>query len=794
MRLFMLLLIISLSLWAKPNYTIAIVTDGPTDFNEDFEEQMKDEINQLLGRDFNVRFPESLRFDGEWDYAKIEKGVDDALNSKQNSIVITLGILSSQIGATKESYKKPLIASTIINPKMQGVPYSHGTSGKHNLTYINGYFDIKDDIKVIKSIMPVKKVAVLINSNLYNNAPQILKYIEDSFLEVGISTQLIPAGPDLNKIMDAIDKDVDFVYVTPLFQKNDEDRRNLYDALRLKELPSFSALGRDDVELGALFGNVPASDNQRLIRQIALQVQQISLGFEPSRLSVSFKPYPSLSLNSQTADEVKFVPSWDLISRATILEIDDSDSHYFSIEEVMDRAVEYNLRILQAQQQIEVSKHNVDKADATFLPQINFDLKGRQIDDGRVVKSLGVFQKNELNGELTLRQSIYNQSQYANISINEAFMNATKHEVDHAKLEIAMQSSLLYLKILQFKNRLELQKSNLELSKNNLRSAITKQDIGIGNQSDIYRWESKIANDKKDVLFTHATILKTQVALNALLNLPLKLPLNFEKVTMEDPVFLTHDKKIRDYFENPAGFMIFEGFLVEMGLKNSPQLHQFDAIAKAKKLIADSSAASLYSPDVYFQAGARYKFLDNKPENPGGFQPNPTQTEVVKGLDTFGQLEYQVGIVASMPLYTGGYQTAERESAQAALLTAHSEQKNVENNAERDIRNALYQAKASYLSIDLSHDAYIAANKNLQHMTAIYQQGNGSILNLLDAQNSTLKAALVENNTRYGFMADLIRLQRNIGQVNFNIEESEREAWGQKILEYEEKVKDDDEE
>ena len=794
MRTLLLLFMITFTLWAKQSYTIAIVTDGPTDFNEDFEEQMKDEIDQLLGRDFDVRFPEKLRFDGDWDYQKISKGIDKALSSRETNLVITLGTLSSQIAVTKKSFRKPLIASTIINPKMQGAPYKKGTSGKRNLTYINGYFDIKDDIAVIKDIMGVSKVGVLINPMLYKYAPQIVKYIQQSFKYEGIKTQIIPAYEDLNAIIDAIEPDVDFIYVTPLFQKNDEERRNLYTALRLKELPSFSALGRDDVELGALFGNVPASDNKRLIRQIALQVQQISLGFKASKLSVSFKPYPSLSLNSETAHNVNFIPSWDLISRATILEADDTDSHYFSIEEIMDRAVGYNLTILQAEQQIEVSTHNLEQADSSFYPQINAKLIGKQIDDGRTVKSLGLLQKNEVNGELALRQTLYNQNQYANISINKAFLNATSNEVEHAKLEIAMQASLLYLKILQFKNRLELQKSNLELSKSNLRSAITKQDIGIGNQSDIYRWQSKIANDKKDVLFTHALIQKTQFTLNALLNLPQKLQLNLEKVTMEDPVFLTHDKKIRDYFENPAGFMIFEGFLVKTGRENSPQLRQFDAMTQAKKYIADASAASLYSPEVYFQAGLRYKFLDNEPQNPGGFQPNDTQKEVVEGLDAFGKLEYQVGIVADLPLYTGGYQTAERESARSALLTAQSQQEDVSNNLERDIRNALYQAKAAYLSIDLSHDAYIAANKNLEHMTAIYQQGNGSIINLLDAQNNTLKAALVENNTRYGFMADLIRLQRNIGQVNFNIDEDERAQWSQKIQEYEDEVKDDEDE
>ena len=785
MRTLLILLLITFSLWAKPNYTIAIVTDGPTDFNEDFEEQMKDEIDQLLGRDFNVRFPQTLRYDGNWNYKKITKDVKKALNSNQNSLVITLGMLSSQVAVRQKNLKKPIIASTIINPKMQGAPYKNGTSGRRNLTYINGYFDIKDDIVTIKEIMPLEKVGVIINENLYNNAPHIVKYIKDSFKKQGIKTQIIPAYANLDDTVNAIEPDVDFIYITPLFQKNDEERRNLYSALRLKELPSFSAIGRDDVELGALFGNVPASDNKRLIRQIALQVQQISLGMQASRLSVSFKPYPSLSLNSQTAKDVGFTPSWDLISRSTILEADDTESHYFSIEEVMDRAVGYNLSIMQAEQQLEVTNQNVEMADANFYPQINFKLEGKQIDDGRVIKSLGLLQKNEVNGELTLRQSLYNQNAYANISINKEFMDATENEIDHAKLEIAKQASLLYLRILQFKNRLELQKSNLELSKNNLRSAITKQDIGIGNQTDIYRWESKIANDKKDVLFTHALIQKTQFTLNALLNLPQKLPLNFEKVTMEDPVFLTHDKKIRDYFENPAGFAVFEEFLVLEGRKNSPQIQQFASLEKAKALVAEASSASLYSPDVYFQAGARYKFLGYDDTIPGNFKPNTTQQQVVENLDQFNKLEYEVGIVATLPLYTGGYQTAERESAKAALLTAKSQQQNVENNVERDIRNALYQAKAAYLSIDLSHDSYIAANKNLEHMTAIYQQGNGSIINLLDAQNNTLKAALVENDTRYGFMTDLIRLQRNIGQVNFNIDDEEREKWGNKIQEFE---------
>jgi len=98
--------------------------------------------------------------------------------------------------------------------------------------------------------------------------------------------------------------------------------------------------------------------------------------------------------------------------------------------------------------------------------------------------------------------------------------------------------------------------------------------------------------------------------------------------------------------------------------------------------------------------------------------------------------------------------------------------------------NALYQAKASYLSIKLAEHASASSKKNLALIKSVYDQGNIGIIELLDAQHTALRAALIENNTRYNFMRDLLVLQHNIGQVNFDLNDQEWNQWLSSLTKY----------
>ncbi len=785
-------LLLSSLLFAKPTYTIALISDGKSEYSAAFEEALKNEIKQILGRDFDVKFPKKLYRDGHWDYNKIASDINKALKDRRSNMIITLGALSSHYIARKNYFPKPVIATAIINPKMQKVPYKNETSGKHNLTYVSAHQALEKDISAMEEIKHIKKISVLIDYTLIKNTPSIGRYIDKVFKKRGIKVEIIPLKrdeKDIRKALDKIDPNTDFVYVTPLFQQTTEQRREIYDILAAKELPTFASIGQEDVELGALFSNAPATDNKRFIRQIALDVQQIALGANASEQLVNFVPTPALSINMQTANAIGYTPNWEILSKATILKSEESDSHFFNIEEIMNRAIHHNLSVVASEHQIELSKANVEKASSLFLPQIDIGAEAIKVDEDRAVASLGLQNEVDANVYGRFSQQLFNHEVSANISVNENFLKAQKKATDYVKLDIGLAAAVNYLRILQLRTKLKIEKSNLELSKTNMRSAITRRDIGIGSASDIYRWQTQISDEKKSLLFTHTALQQAKHTLNNLLNLPQDLVLNFDPVDMNNKVFMTNQKRMKDYFLDQTKFAKFQAFLVKTAKKNVPTIHQYDAIERAKKLIVESNDDAFYLPSITVEGGVKQHFVDASNE----FR----DTDESGRFDDFpyaDNTDWQIGLYVRFPLYRGGAKSAALQASKASLLIAEAQRKNLIHTVEKNVRNSLYQAKASFLSIKIAQSASVSSKKNLELITAVYNQGNIGIIDLLDAQNTALRASLIENNTRYAFMRDLLVLQHDIGQVNFNLGKDDWKEWLDTLESYKTTQDDDDEE
>ena len=788
-KLLLLLFILFTPIFAKPVYTITLISDGKSEYSAPFEEALKNEITQILGRDFTVRFPKKLYRDGNWDYNKIASDVNKALKDRRSSLVITLGALSSHYMARKNYFQKPVIATAIINPKMQKIPYKDETSGKHNLTYVSANQALEKDLNMMEEIKHIKKISVLIDYTLIKNTPSIGRYINNVYKKRGITVEIIPIKKDLEKSLEKIDPRTDFVYVTPLFQQTTEEKIEIYNILAAKELFSFASIGQDDVALGALFSNAPATDNKRFIRQIALDVQQIALGAHASEQLVNFIPTPALSINMQTATAIGYTPNWEILSKATILKSEQSDSHFFNIEEIMNRAVSHNLGVVASQHQIELSEANVNKASSLFLPQVNIGAEAVKVDEDRAIASLGLTNELDANVYGSFAQQLFNHEVSANISVNENFLKAQKKATDFVKLDIGLAAAVNYLRILQLRTKLKIEKSNLELSKTNMRSAITRRDIGIGNSSDIYRWQTQISDEKKSLLFTHTTLQQSKHSLNNLLNLPQDLVLNFDPVDMNNKVFMTNHEMMKEYFLDQTKFVKFQAFLVEKAIKNMPSIHQYDAIEKAKELIVESNDDAFYLPTVSIEGGIKQHFIDASNE----FRDTDDSGRF-DGMPYADNTDWQIGLFVKFPLYRGGAKSAALEASRASLLIAEAQRKNLVNTVEKNVRNSLYQAKASYISIKLAQSASVSSKKNLELIKAVYNQGSIGIIDLLDAQNTALRASLIENNTRYAFMRDLLILQHDIGQVNFNLGKDNWLTWYDSLDTYQILHEDEEEE
>jgi len=103
---------------------------------------------------------------------------------------------------------------------------------------------------------------------------------------------------------------------------------------------------------------------------------------------------------------------------------------------------------------------------------------------------------------------------------------------------------------------------------------------------------------------------------------------------------------------------------------------------------------------------------------------------------------------------------------------------------ELRIRTVLFDVATSGPAIQFNQEGAEAARKNLELVTKQYTRGIVPIIDLLDAQNASLRADRLAANSVYDFLIDLMFLQRAAANFNFFTSEAERDDFFQRLDAY----------
>jgi outer membrane protein TolC len=258
-------------------------------------------------------------------------------------------------------------------------------------------------------------------------------------------------------------------------------------------------------------------------------------------------------------------------------------------------------------------------------------------------------------------------------------------------------------------------------------------------------------------------------ALNRILNRPLKESFIQEEIDLRDPLDVLKDRRIFDYFENAKVLQIFRDFLVAEGLLLAPELRGLDAAIAARERTLVSSKREFWLPTFALQGNAEQQF-----DKSGAGSDLPGSTEQDDTLWT-------AGVYAKLPLFTSGGKTATYRRTREELSRLKIERDAVSNRIEEQIFNAVHLIRASYPGIWLSRDAAEAAQKNLTLVTDSYSRGVKSIIDLVDAQNQYLVDNQKAANAVYGFLIDLLTVQRAMGKYVIFLDDTERNTWFEKL-------------
>jgi len=750
-----------------PVVNVAIVTDGPSEREASLRALFLEEMRTVNRGEFDIQAPADLQLAADRTLAGVQSVLDKVFADPRTDLVVTLGVLGSHAAAQRARLPKPVVAPFISNQGLQKLPYKNGTSGKHNLSYVSLDVDIERDLKAFRKIVPFTRLAFLIDSEIAKAIPGVRNEVTRVARKLGITITAVTGTDTATAILTAIPENTQAVYVGPLPGLSDKQYQKLVAGLIDRHLPSFAFEGKSDVERGLLVGIAPALEMNRLARRVALNVRRILLGEKAATLPVAFARAEGLTINMSTARAIGFAPSWKILTRAELLhEEPEASGPPLTLADAVRDALKLNLNLRITQATVSAGKENIREARAALLPHIGLSGSGVNIDKDDASAIPGRAERTT-SGSLTLDQTLYSEPAWANLEIQKQLQVARVSNYEQVRLDLVLETAHAYLGVLRARTNLRVQKDNLRLSRSNLDLARARRRIGTAGPSEVYRWESEIANAQRAVVDAQSQFRVAEIALNALLHRPLEEAVHTVNVDLDEPILISSQQRLFELIDNPASFRVLRAFIVQDALTKLPELHQLDARILAQERSLKSAQNAYWQPTLSLRADRTETFSRDGALGP----PLP-------GVD---DTENTVSLQLSLPLYTSGERSARKSKAAEELRGLRLQREAVTERIEQRIRSALLTTRSAYTAIRLSRQAADAAENNYVVVRDAYSRGTVSILDLLDAQNASLVAGLRAATAVYDFVYALMDVERAAGRFDFFLTSQDQADWFNRV-------------
>lgn len=763
-----LLFISTICTGQTPRVRVGIVTDGPTDREIFSAALIEREVANVAGTDKVIVFPADKRYVGNWSLASVDAALDRALADKEVDVVLTLGVLASQQAAHRERLSKPVIAPVVIDPILQRFPLSEGTSGRRNFTYIADFQGLEDDVRTFRRLVNFKHLVALVDQNLWTSLPELTTKVQQLSSALSARISVVQTGDDPAAALAAIPADADAVYVTGLLRFTETDMRELASGLASRRLPSFSIVGRRELDNGLLMTTGGAQrDVERLARRVVLMIQRISEDESPASFEVGFPTEQRLAINMRTAREIGFSPRWEDLADAEQIDAAPREAQEsLTLLDAMRTALASNPALVASRARTESSADDVHIARSSLLPQLDLSAMKSQIDADRA-SSFTQAEKTTSAG-LAFQQVLYSEGIWANYSISRSLLEASRQGERQDTLDTLTSSASAYLDVLRAKSIEGVRRSNVENTRKNLETARVRETVGLGGRSDRLRWVAELARDKQDLLAAESTRRQAETELARIIHRPASSPFTTTETDLDDPLALVQSPRMRAFLDTPAKWAVFMDYAVSAALEHAPEIAQADAVTESRRRAVTAARRSFYVPDLALVSNGS----------------NVMQKSGAGSISTSGapnDESWSVSLQATLPIFTGGLRRAQLSQARHELRASEADTSNATDAVEARTRAALHRTASSYPAIALSAQAAAAANENLAMVTDAYARGAVSITDLIDAQDTALSAGLAAADAKYSFLIDFVNVLRAMSEFEILLDPPAREAWLKRV-------------
>ena len=789
---------------AKP-VELAFVFDGPSEKNAEVLKTFQQTITMSLLPDYRAVFPKDLIFMGDWTEKGARIASDKALNSRAR-MVISLGYLSSNYYTDKKDKKKYVVTIE-----------QYGLRDFGN-KFFNPIQQTANDFYTFKVLVPeIKKAAILMNENYYKTETNWNASIQQKLKEKNcdLNYVVIPVSSNLKASLAKIPSDVDAIFVTPLYNLTTAQRKEVYDYAISRKLPSYSIVGKEDVEMGAMLGTSQMDVDKKIAEATSFNIHGVLHGNAVKNEKLPFYDDKVIFYNSDTGEAVGYTPPLRLLNNSVT--ITHKQLPKYSLGTLLDALDDTNLDMKRKQFLISAARRSVASAYLRYLPTLRLDLGYQSYNDAYARSYSGVPTH---AGQFTVAmdQVLYSPDLVTNIIVKHKKLKFDKAEELLTRANTEYHVGNMFIEVLMLENMIKVQEESVQETRENLAIARVREKTGKCGYEEVFRWAGQVSEEEKKLLAMQADYKNLKVTINKLLNQDQKSDFGFVPLTANDPAFFTSDLHIIDHVRNPKKLGKFTDMLVEEAIYLSPETTKLKAAIAMKKAEMANYIQKFVLPNAkmsleygtMFDRALPYEDAAHNQLKSGTATATSGATQAQTFADTYaatgnataaatagvGAGAQQFGnawnstpylnldktslrffIGAQWKPIEGGHKIAEVARCKAELneLNAYLEEVNTE--IEMQVRTVVNRAISKYFMIEKSYKAMFAQSENYQMVKAKYLKGQAPIDQIADAQDLYFSAKLDALNSQYEFFKELIWVQRGLLSVNWTKAIDEAKKW-----------------
>lgn len=397
----------------------------------------------------------------------------------------------------------------------------------------------------------------------------------------------------------------------------------------------------------------------------------------------------------------------------------------YTLEECIDTALNENMTLAQAREDLHGARANVLSSWSSVLPRVSAGLS----QGGTTIVAEGEDSSSEsFGGSLSLSQTLLDGSSFASIAGAHRSRTATELSLEATRRQTIFETKQAYYGLLRSVQLQGVQEEAVELAREQLRKTQSLFDLGSASKSDLLKAKVQVGESELAFIAAQKSAASAQAGLAFVMGIDVTTEIEAEE-TPED----SREEDVTD-------------FDLETAISSRPDVMAWEEriVASRRSLLAAKAARW---PDlgvsVSYSRGAETfeKFRD----------------------DMSDDYTRSVGLNLSIPIFNGLSTKANIDNSKSALRSYEVSLRSARLQAAYEIEIARLSADEGRRSVDVAEQSVMQAEEDLKVSEERFRLRAASMLELIDARVAYSRARAYLVDARYNYEIAKAELKLALG-------------------------------